>query len=152
MLYKKSGVTRTLQFYQLNSKLPLPWWKQGNYPVISIYAPGQISYVQYIIFKVCQHINTLYLLGLRYDQKNYMFEFCYSYSTYHYNITTCCCRWWVITYKRHPPPFIQIFFVACSHFCLQRFFMTQNHFCFYLLLNYSFSHEKRFSRNYMHKV
>ena len=29
---------RILQFYQHNGKLKLPWWKQGNYPVIPIYA------------------------------------------------------------------------------------------------------------------
>ena len=31
-------MTRILQFYQLNSKLPSPQWKQGNYPAIPIYA------------------------------------------------------------------------------------------------------------------
>ena len=34
---KKLGVTRILQFSQHNSKLPLPRWKQGNYPLITIY-------------------------------------------------------------------------------------------------------------------
>ena len=37
MLYKKLGITRILLFSQWNGKLPLPRWKQGNYPVITIY-------------------------------------------------------------------------------------------------------------------
>ena len=35
----KSAVTRILQLSQHNGKLPLPWLKQGNYPVIPIYVP-----------------------------------------------------------------------------------------------------------------
>ena len=38
MLYEKLGVKIILQFYQRNGKLPLPWWKQVNYPLIDIYA------------------------------------------------------------------------------------------------------------------
>ena len=34
---KKLGVTIIIQFYQRNGKLPLPWLKQGYYPVIPIY-------------------------------------------------------------------------------------------------------------------
>ena len=34
---KKSGGVRVLQFSQRNGELPLPWRKQGNYPVITIY-------------------------------------------------------------------------------------------------------------------
>ena len=37
MIYEKFGMTIILQFSQCNVKLPLPWWKQGNYPVIIIY-------------------------------------------------------------------------------------------------------------------
>ena len=35
---KKLVVTRIIQFSQRNGKLPSPQWKQGNYPVIPIYA------------------------------------------------------------------------------------------------------------------
>ena len=35
---KKMGITVIIKFYPLNSKIPLPWWKQGNYLVITIYA------------------------------------------------------------------------------------------------------------------
>ena len=35
-IQKKTGVTRIIPLPQINGKLPLPWWKQGNYLVISI--------------------------------------------------------------------------------------------------------------------
>ena len=38
MLYKKLGIMRILQLSQHNGKLSLPRQKQGNYPVIPIYA------------------------------------------------------------------------------------------------------------------
>ena len=40
---KKYGVARILQFSQQNDKLLLPQWKQGNYPVIPIYAPQRVA-------------------------------------------------------------------------------------------------------------
>ena len=39
---KKPEVTRSIQFYQRNRKLPLPRWKQGNYPVIPMYDRGVV--------------------------------------------------------------------------------------------------------------
>ena len=33
----KPEITIILQLYQRNVKFPLPWWKQGSYPVIPIY-------------------------------------------------------------------------------------------------------------------
>ena len=39
MLCKKLGLKIIIQLSQHDGKLPLPQWKQGNYPVISIYAP-----------------------------------------------------------------------------------------------------------------
>ena len=38
MLYKTIRGTRIIQLSQRNGKLPLPQQKQGNYPVITIYA------------------------------------------------------------------------------------------------------------------
>ena len=35
---KESGVMSIILFFQRNGKVPLPWWKHGNYPVIPIYA------------------------------------------------------------------------------------------------------------------
>ena len=40
MLYEKLGVSIILQFSQRNGKLPLTQWKQGNYPLITIYDGG----------------------------------------------------------------------------------------------------------------
>ena len=40
VIQKKLRVTRILQFSQRNGKLPLQQLKQGNYPVIPIYAQG----------------------------------------------------------------------------------------------------------------
>ena len=51
MLYEKKGWQKFFQFSQHNGKLPLPWRKQGNYPVIPIYSVNNkvdgadISYV-----------------------------------------------------------------------------------------------------------
>ena len=50
---EKLEVTRILQLYQRNGKPPLPWWKQGNYPVITIYANRSINmfyYFSYLFF------------------------------------------------------------------------------------------------------
>ena len=40
---KELGVMIIIQFYQRNSKLMLPWQKQVNQPVITIYAEGYSS-------------------------------------------------------------------------------------------------------------
>ena len=37
MVYKTWGYQEFSKLSQHNGKLPLPWWKLGNYPVISIY-------------------------------------------------------------------------------------------------------------------
>ena len=42
---KKLGATRILQLSQGNGKLPLPWWRQGIYPVITIYGNIYIDLV-----------------------------------------------------------------------------------------------------------
>ena len=40
---KKSGVTRVLQLSQRNGKLPLPQWKEINYPVIPVYGATDVE-------------------------------------------------------------------------------------------------------------
>ena len=38
---QKMGVIRIIQLSQCNGKSPLPRWKQGNYPTITIYGAQQ---------------------------------------------------------------------------------------------------------------
>ena len=49
MLYKKLGVVIILQLSQRNGELPLPWKKQGDFPVITVYRHGSV--VREFVFK-----------------------------------------------------------------------------------------------------